>query len=86
MCVTNNRSAFASTRRCLLRQDGEGLAGGGGGTGVLKHIANAYLQPGRLVGGMCGGRKVVAFAITLTMDGHHMDGAAVLAASIGEKK
>lgn len=33
---------------------------------------------------MCGGRKVVAFAITLTKEGNHLDGAAVLAASIGE--
>lgn len=34
--------------------------------------------------GACGGRKVVAFAITLTKDGYHLDGAAVLAASIGK--
>ena len=56
---------------------------GGGGTGPLRHIASAYLQPDQLVGGLCGGRKVVAFAITLTKEGNHLDGAAVLAASIG---
>ncbi|CAM9135538.1 unnamed protein product [Discosporangium mesarthrocarpum] len=31
---------------------------------------------------MTSGRKVVAFAVTITKDGHHMDGAAVLATSI----
>lgn len=50
---------------------------------VLKNIAEAYLIPGQLHGGVCGGRKVVAFAITLTKEGNHMDGAVVLAASIG---
>lgn len=56
---------------------------GGGGTGLLRHIASAYLQPDQLAGGLCGGRKVVAFAITLTKEGNHLDGAAVLAVSIG---
>eukprot|EP00752_Nemacystus_decipiens_P003689 g3399.t1 len=55
---------------------------GGGGTGPLRNIASAYLQPDQLVGGLCGGRKVVGFAITLTKEGNHLDGAAVLAASI----
>ncbi|CAM9509562.1 unnamed protein product, partial [Hapterophycus canaliculatus] len=55
---------------------------GGGGTGPLRHISSAHLQPDQLVGGRCGGQKVVAFAITLTMEGNHLDGAAVLAASI----
>ena len=51
---------------------------------MLENIASAYLIPGRLQGGVCGGRKVVAFAITLTKESNHMDGAVVLAASIGE--
>lgn len=42
-----------------------------------------YLQPELLIDGKCEGRDVVAFAITLTKDGSHLDGAAVLAASIG---
>ena len=49
----------------------------------MENIAGAYLVPGRLQGGVCGGRKAVAFAITLTKEGNHMDGAVVLAASIG---
>lgn len=58
----------------------------GGYSGVLKHVAHAYLRPELLMDGRCGGRKVVAFAITLTKDGAHLDGAAVLATSIGKKR
>ncbi|CAN0007313.1 unnamed protein product [Scytosiphon promiscuus] len=73
----------ASRGGCFGSQE-ERARHGGGGTGPLRNVANAHLQPDHLVGGRCGGRKVVAFAITLTKEGNHLDGAAVLAASIDE--
>ncbi|CAM9790217.1 unnamed protein product [Choristocarpus tenellus] len=44
----------------------------------LSSIAHVYKHPNLLL----DGRKAVAFAVTITKDGYHMDGAAVLAASI----
>ncbi|CAM9734915.1 unnamed protein product [Ectocarpus fasciculatus] len=73
--------ASASRGGCFGPQE-ERARHGGGGTGALRHIASAYLQSDQLLGGVCGGRKAVAFAISLTKEGHHLDGAAVLAASI----
>lgn len=58
---------------------------GQGGTGFFKNIASVYLAPKEMLsGGRCGGRKAVAFAITLTKDGPFMDGAIVLGASLGK--
>lgn len=68
----------------LSPQEERAIHRAGGGGGPLRNIASAHLHQGRLSGGLCGGRKVVAFAITLTKEGNHLDGAAVLAASIGE--
>ncbi|CAN0477113.1 unnamed protein product [Ectocarpus sp. 12 AP-2014] len=73
--------ASASRGGCFGPQE-ERARHGGGGTGALRHIASAYLQSDQLLGGVCGGRKAVAFAISLTREGNHLDGAAVLAASI----
>lgn len=68
----------------VMPQEERAIHDGGGGGGPLRNIASAYLRPDRFSGGKCGGRKVVAFAITLTKEGDHLDGAVVLAASIGE--
>lgn len=50
----------------------------------LPPISRPHLYLEDTVGGDFGDKKVVAFAITLTKDGNHLDGAAVLATSIGE--
>lgn len=67
--------------------DAQGTRAGAVSTGrekVLSHIAHAYLHPELIVEGVYCKRKVVAFAVTLTKDGNHLDGAAVLATSIGK--
>eukprot|EP00903_Cladosiphon_okamuranus_P022060 g20287.t1 len=73
--------ASAARRGCFGTQD-ERKRYGGGGTGPLRNIASAHLQPDQLADGLCGGRKVVAFAVTLTKEGNHLDGAVVLATSV----
>ncbi|CAN0050547.1 unnamed protein product, partial [Ascophyllum nodosum] len=75
--------ASAWSGGCFGSQEARAVGDGRGGTGLLKNIAGTNnLAPQQLREGRCGGRKVVAFAITLTKDGPFMDGAAVLAASI----
>lgn len=57
-----------------------------GKNGILRNIASAYLEPELLNGGTFDGDwKVVAYAVTLTKDDDHMDGATVLAVSIGAR-
>lgn len=49
----------------------------------LPPISGTHLRSGHTASGDSA-EKVVAFAITLTKDGNHLDGAAVLATSIGQ--
>lgn len=62
-----------------------GVGASGDGMGILKHIAHTHLQPHLFEHHERYGRKIVAYAITLTKDGNFLDGAAVLAVSIGER-